>query len=841
MKHLLLAGLLAILSLPLSAVAQALDPTFTPPANLYTLGAVYSMSAPQADGKRVVSGYFSRINNTAVGSLVRLDATGALDATFAQNVGVARNAFRVKTLPNGQYLVSSFFNDAVTAGGLTRTALLRLNPNGTADATFNAGSGVVAAAGDGVQINSFVGQADGKVVVAGNFASFSGQNVSGLVRLTTTGALDAAFNANLGTGFTGAVNTVGVQPDGKLLVGGFFTALNGQSTGPVVRLNADGTRDATFTSALQTSSYVRTLLVQPDGKILVTGVLNLGATSPNIVRLTATGSVDASFTPPAFNGGYGGSTTDTDLQLQPDGKIFFSGAFSLASGTYLVRLNTNGTRDNSFAVADNNQFQYPYSIGLQNDGSLWVGGRFTSATGQETALNRLTSSGAVDAAFAPKIQAPGTVEVVARQPDGQLLLGGDFTEYNGVAVRRLARLSAAGTLDVAFVAATAAQTGQVRALIVQPDGKILVGASSGLRRLLTTGSSDASFSTFAATTNIEKLALQPDGKVLALGFFGTIGGSNANEYLARLTADGAFDGSFVPSETNAPGSTFYFTALAVQADGKVLVGGSFLTLTSAPVQRVVRYESTGAVDVSFSNSTAFELPQNAAGAIARVSTLVVQPDGKLLVGGYFASVNGAARTNLARLTTAGQLDAAFTPPATLTGAVNALALQTNGRVLVASGPGNDGSPTTTPLLRLLATGASDPSFGLTANPNSPVADLLVQPDGAIVVGGSFTTIGGQPAVGIARITAPNILAVAAPTAPVAFSAWPVPAHEVLHVAVEANAQAAELLDALGRVVRQRTLHGAETFTVATDHLPAGVYVLRVQYANGTVARRVAVE
>jgi hypothetical protein len=163
LKKLLLVGF-CLLTAPLlsqSATAQALDPTFAPPASLYASGTVYSMGAQQADGKRVVAGYFTRLNNVAVGNLVRLDTNGALDATFAQNVGIARNTSRVKTLPNGQYLVSSFFNEAVTAGGLTRIGLLRLNTNGTADASFNAGISATTAGGNISQLSSFVGQPDG--------------------------------------------------------------------------------------------------------------------------------------------------------------------------------------------------------------------------------------------------------------------------------------------------------------------------------------------------------------------------------------------------------------------------------------------------------------------------------------------------------------------------------------------------------------------------------------------------------------------------------------------------------------------------------------------------------
>jgi hypothetical protein len=169
-----------------------------------------------------------------------------------------------------------------------------------------------------------------------------------------------------------------------------------------------------------------------------------------------------------------------------------------------------------------------------------------------------------------------------------------------------------------------------------------------------------------------------------------------------------------------------------------------------------------------------------------------------------------------------------------------LAVQPNGRVLVGGGfvTANYG------LIRLLDDGQLDASFGATAVPNSAVAAIDIQPDGALVVAGSFSTIGGQPAVGVARIIAANVLAVAAPAAVAARTlAWPVPAHGQLHIAPDASAQprTIELLDALGRPVRQQPATAAPEQTMRLDNLPAGVYLLRVHYAAGAVTRRIEVQ
>jgi uncharacterized delta-60 repeat protein len=285
--------------------------------------------------------------------------------------------------------------------------------------------------------------------------------------------------------------------------------------------------------------------------------------------------------------------------------------------------------------------------------------------------------------------------------------------------------------------------------------------------------------------------------------------------------------------------------LLLQPDGKLLVGGQFFTTNGPNQPRVVRYESTGAIDASFDNSVAFTTAPNLPDYTKVVTSLALQPDGKVVVGGSFGMVNSTVRLNLARLSATGLLDTGFVPPATSTGRVAALARQPNGRLLVASLNDLNGTTFGRPITRVLDTGATDPSFGATTTPDNSVLALLVQPDGAIVLGGSFTTIGGQPAGGVARLTAPNVLAVAAPAAGVARTqAWPVPAHSVLHVAPDASAQprTIELVDALGRAVRTLALTSVATeFALSVDGLPAGLYLLRVTYAAGAVTRPVAVE
>jgi uncharacterized delta-60 repeat protein len=249
----------------------------------------------------------------------------------------------------------------------------------------------------------------------------------------------------------------------------------------------------------------------------------------------------------------------------------------------------------------------------------------------------------------------------------------------------------------------------------------------------------------------------------------------------------------------------------------------------------VRLETTGTVDPTFTAGTI------TSAAALFVNGLAVQPDSKVLAAGSFSAVGSATRNNVARLNTDGTLDAGFVPPA-ISGTINALTLQPNNRILLGgsfTGPGlpnNQG--------RLLTTGAADATFASTAIPNSVVRSQLIQPDGAIVLGGSFTQVGGTAATALARITAPNVLHVAAPAAVAErTAAWPVPAHGLLHVAPDptAHAQSVELVDVLGRPVRHESVVGSRPTTISVDTLPAGIYLLRVNYAEGTVTRRIQVQ
>ena len=811
-----------------AATAQTVDPSFSPAA-VFAPGLVYSV-VEQPDGKRVAAGVFTRVNGIAANNLSRFEVNGTLDAAFQQNIGAGGSGYRPRLLPNGQIMLISV-GGPITAGGLTRPSVARLNADGTGDATFTAGTGATSN-GNPIFVDDELPLANGQTVVVGPFKEFNGVATRSIVRLTATGAVDPTFSPGQST--NEEIEVIVGLPNGQMLIGGYFRSYNGNPCNGLARLNANGSFDTSFVPALGTDSEVLNIVVQPDGKILLAGGLyNVNGADQSVVRLLPNGANDVSFTPPASLTPYTVYSYYGDaLQLQSDGKILFISGPGTASAGFSRpgRLNANGTLDASYqAGAGPNAL--PFSITLLANGQALVAGNFTNFNGTlDRPLVQLSTTGALDAAFQPLIQTTGAVTAVVRQADGKLVAGGDFSEINGQVVRRLARFTATGGLDATFTSPGTLDF-SVNDLALQPDGRLLVATAGPLRRLLSTGLPDNTFNLAANSQSAFRVLLQPDGRILvgSAGYFTKLG-------LERLLADGSIDNTFVAPGAGS-GQFSRFQAFALQPNGKIVVAGTYRPTGGSAIRTLTRLETTGAVDATFTGSEFSNT--NSFGSL---NSLVVQPDGKILVGGRFSDYGGTPRTDLARLNTDGSLDAGFVPPAITGGVVNKLVLQPNNRILVGGSFSGTGVPDN--LARLLPTGAADASYAATAVPNRAVNALLVQPDGNIVAGGSFTTVNGQPYGALVRITATNVLHVAAPQAVAdRTEAWPVPAHSTLTVAPDASAhpQAVELLDLLGRPVLHQALSGATPAVLPLETLRAGTYLLRVSYAEGLVVRRVQVQ
>ena len=386
---------------------------------------------------------------------------------YTKNVGVDVSRISNNLVQKNSNLLTNIdFNNSPEPS--KTSYITRLNADGTIDNTFNPGTG---ANNTVAEVST---QPDGKLIIAGYFTSFSGKNSNHIVRLNANGTIDHSFNP--GTGADNGVDALALQPDGKILIGGSFNTYNGTSVKRVARLNADGTLDKTFKLDKEIDGLVFTMLRQPNGKILVGGYFNSfngKVRFGGITRLNADGSFDKSFNPgegALFSSVYA-------ITLQPDGKILIGGDFRFFNGImrdHIARLNADGSVDESF---DSNRGvnEKINTIALQADGKILIGGDFTKHFNtSRNKIARLNTNGSLDKTFESSVGANYTVRTITLQPDEKILVGGNFTKYNGINRNQIARLNADGTLtNDTFNRGTGAN-GDVRTLVLQPDGKILV-------------------------------------------------------------------------------------------------------------------------------------------------------------------------------------------------------------------------------------------------------------------------------------------------------------------------------------------------------------------------------
>jgi uncharacterized delta-60 repeat protein len=257
-------------------------------------------------------------------------------------------------------------------------------------------------------IYDIIQQSDSKFLISGGYIKYSGVTTRSIIRINDNGTIDNTFNS--GTGFSGStigtVYSMALQSDGKILCGGDFDKYNGFSTIDIVRLTTGGTRDTSFTSyfsAVEDNS-VRKVIVQPDGKILVGGYFTTysGVTRSGILRLNSNGTLDTTF---GSTSGFTGTRTVYDMILQSDGKILCGGDFTGYSGVSsnnIIRLNNDGTIDTAFSAGTG--FNGPvYTLARQSTGNIMVGGYFTTYNGAGTFNNiiRLTSNGNNNTVYIP--------------------------------------------------------------------------------------------------------------------------------------------------------------------------------------------------------------------------------------------------------------------------------------------------------------------------------------------------------------------------------------------------------------------------------------------------------
>jgi uncharacterized delta-60 repeat protein len=338
----------------------------------------------QSDGKIVVCGFFV-IPSANIEYFARLNLDGSIDSSFLGNY-----------VPGAKILILP--DDKIIVAGSFVRGIEKLSANGVEDASFtsNIGTGFTTN-GFSNDFKALAVQEDGKILVCVESTSFNSTTINKFVRLNSNGTLDSLFQANIGTGPSvtapstiNSIEALAVQEDGKIIIGGRFTAFNGTSANRIARLNSDGTFDSSFMTNIGSAfnSNVSSLSIQEDDKIIVGGSFNsFNGTSVNrLIRLNSNGTLDTSFSIPS-----GTFYTAPKSLILPNGQIFIYGSSSTSFNSLLTkgvaRRNSDGTADNNFFANIGTGVGYTpggeqiLSAKLQKDGKIIFCGRMTSFNG----------------------------------------------------------------------------------------------------------------------------------------------------------------------------------------------------------------------------------------------------------------------------------------------------------------------------------------------------------------------------------------------------------------------------------------------------------------------------
>ena len=702
----------------------------------------------------------ARVLLTLIFSSLTIYAAGEVDTTFAAKITLSgSSAFRVAVpQPDGKVLVGGTFR---SLGAYARAGIARLNTDGTIDVTFLAPDIFDSQFLTGGEVRAISVQSDGKILVGGIFRGAGPTLINSILRLNADGSIDPSFSSPFGVSTT--VNKILVLPDGDIVVGGAFI-LNapGGNRNHLARLDPDGSLDPTVYA---NTASIATAALQPDGKIITAST-----TANALRRLDANGSLD-----PTFNAST--VTSITDLHLLADGKFLLTGSFTLFDGAVVrgvARAFSNGRNDPSFnpggfgAASGIVHGIEPYPLGR-----FLIHGSFQTYNGVPKFAVVINADGVVDPAFNNTTEGLFSIGAAAVLPDGKVVAGGFAPSLNRVFV-----LEASGANDVSRELPLSYLANGMT-LAVYPDDRILVGGQfshanlfiqrNTLVRFDPDGNPDTFAQTFLSPTlGISGLDIEPSSTVLVAPPFNAV---------RRLSSNGAFVRDFNAESSNShdvkslsdgrlliassialerflPSGTIDSTfadviaaninEIAVQADGKVIIVGGFVTVNGVTRNRVARINTNGTLDESFVPSTN-----------GNVDSVAIQPDGKVIIGGGFTSVNGDnTKQYLARLNPNGTLDPSLSTG--LNGPVLALKLQSDGKIIIGgamsaiNGVGRRG------IGRVNADGTSDAAFNVGIGTNGAVSAIRQQSDGNIIYSGEFTSTNGISTLGIGRLLNPAV-------------------------------------------------------------------------------------
>lgn len=627
--------------------------------------------------------------------------------------------------------------------------LAQQNIPGNLDTSFNS-TDVGFGSGDGFNgpVFAMAVQSDGKIVVGGSFSSYNSTPRNNIVRINTDGSIDNSFNA----GFSGIVYTVAIQSDGKIIVGGNFTNPNYG----VARLNTNGSVDLSFSPGIGTFNtqngtigVVYSIVIQSNGSIYIGGSFSFfsGIARHGVARLNSSGALDQTYN----NGGVNGIVYTMAIR---SGLLLIGGSFSIVSGDVrsgIARLTTSGGNDNSFNPGGFGGLVK--TLVVQSDNLILVGGYFISYNGSAVGrLVRLNGDGSVDSTFDIGSGSNNDIESISIQSDGHILVAGKFTSFNGQPRTGVARLSSNGSLD-AYFANNINLNGNSNIIKIKNDDNFIIGGSFTL-------SSGIMYNRILGLTNVGSIdfLFNPktgvNGSVTHINILSTseliIGGNfrSFNDQPSYFITKTNSEGSHNIQYLLGGGTSGVVFSSAEQSDGKLIIGGNFSSVDGTLRYGLARISTNGELDIEFDA----KLNTNSV-----VYSIFLKSDGKIIIGGFFSTVDGLSRNNIAQLNSDGSLDTTFDIGTGTNGLVTSIAVQQNGKIIIVGQFTSVNNVTVNRIAQLRANGTLEESFIHGQGANSTVSVVLAQPDDKFIIGGIFIDINGVEQNRITRLNADGSL------------------------------------------------------------------------------------
>ncbi|MFK7952422.1 MAG: T9SS type A sorting domain-containing protein [Ekhidna sp.] len=606
----------------------------------YLLDAVYDSES----NKYYVSGNFDNFN-----AVIRLNSDGTLDDTF----NLATNFNSVSHLglqSDGKLIVVSSSSDL---------GIARLNIDGSLDESFNNSTGFNEANSLSSDLKI---QSDDKILFGGDFTSFNDESIANLIRLNADGSIDDLFDfAGSLTASSGNpyINSVLPLSNGDIVLAGSFDAIYGTAAKSLGRVNSDGSLETSFVlpgpGANLFDRSVRAILDQ-DEKILVSGI-NSGIDDYSLLRLTNDGVLDQSFNTGTIELNNSlGYLLDPFMAISESGEIYYSTFYTHYDGHFsqgLSKLDVSGNVMTTYNADIGGKASVNVSK-IMDDGSVFIGGNFTSVNNLSMSFfAKLLADGTVDTDFMENVgEGPDlTVATIENDNNGNILVGGGFTNFNNENTGLLVRLSNEGIRDVGFnprVFPRFVGPG-VHDLLITDSNHIFVGglylsvdnqALHGLTKINDDGSLDNTFDLgLSNESDVSNIQLLSDG---SLFYSGNIG-FREGVILGKVDLMGNADADF---KTTYDFSDISIGATAIVPDTEGILVSTF----SDNNYKLIQFESDG----TFKDDISVGVTGSSG-----ISSILPLDSENILIGGQFNRVNGVESPGFAKVSLTGSIDQDF--------------------------------------------------------------------------------------------------------------------------------------------------------------------------------------